>query len=40
MAENGAWSSGDSEPENEVLENKDIGEISIIFVILLCSKKL
>ena len=27
MAENEAWSSGESEPENEVLENKDIGEI-------------
>ena len=27
MADNEAWSSGESEPENEVLENEDIGEI-------------
>ena len=27
MAENEAWSSGESEPENKVLENEDIGEI-------------
>ena len=27
MAENEAWSSGESVPENEVLENDDIGEI-------------
>ena len=27
MAENEAWSSGESEPEIEVLENEDIGEI-------------
>lgn len=29
MAENGAWSSGESEPENEILENEDIGEIEL-----------
>ena len=27
VAENEAWSRGESEPENEVLENEDIGEI-------------
>ena len=27
MTENEAWSSGESKPETEVLENKDIGEI-------------
>ena len=27
MAENEAWSSGEFELENEVLENEDIGEI-------------
>ena len=29
IAENKAWSSGESEPENEVLENEDIGEIDL-----------
>ena len=28
MKKNEAWSSGESEPENEVLENEDIGEIN------------
>ena len=28
MAENGTWSSGEYKPENEVLENEDIGEIN------------
>ena len=29
IAEIDAWSSGESEPENEVLENEDIGEIDL-----------
>ena len=28
MAKTEAWSSGESKPENEVLENEDIGEIN------------